>query len=146
MTMPSVLVILGTALDLQVEDGSARKRIAWGRRHVVAADAKKRTLWIFPAPKKKAADVDESVLAPLRSVYRLWSGFESKNTQRTTVKLGDPVRRGRARAIGYRSDKWTGQTTDYQHDFDHPPSVTQHGEVYRIQGAHLRVTPRGVVG
>ena len=146
MKLPKALVVLGIALDLQLEEGELRKRIAWRRRHVLCADESKDTLYILPELRKRAGDVDEGDLSKLRNVYRLWSGFESKRAQRGTVKLGEARLRGRARAIGYRSDKWTGKQTDYQHDFDHPPRVTQHGEVYRIKGAHLRVTPRGVVG
>lgn len=144
MSISSRLVILGRVLDLRVEHDETIRKIAWKGAHWLFADASRKRLFITPALKTKAprgGRFDE-----LAKVYREWSQFDSEQAFTDKVRLGPSQIRGRVRTIGYRSDKWTGRQRDYQHDFNHPPRLTQMGDVYRIAGAGLRITPGGIVG
>lgn len=142
--LPSVLATLGIVLDLRVEVDEEIRKLSWRRRMYLCTDAGERRLWLVPNLKRKGPRGDR--YDELADVFKDWHQFESDDVLVGTVRLDEPLVRGRVRTLGYRSDKWTREPKDYEHDFDNPPRLTQLGEVYRISGSGVRVTPRGVVG
>jgi hypothetical protein len=143
--IPARLVKLGRALDVRIELGDKRMKLAWTTPHWLCCDVRNRTLFIIPQPQ---TDGRRPVARSTRAAasYRQFHDFEPSADVRTKVRTRAPKFRGRAVTIGYRSNKWTGKAVSYEHEFEGRPRVTQIGDVYRIAGAGLRVTSRGVEG
>lgn len=145
MPLPSNLVCLGEALDITLEVKGTRTTIGWRSKHWLCADATKKRLYIVPAGTMKRQR-REGERKGLAAVYQLFTEMPSRSVSEVEVKLGRPVSRGRCVAVGYRSDKWDRKKKDYQHDFRKPPRVVQEGNLYRLVGPAIRVTPAGITG
>lgn len=144
MSIPKHLAELGRVLDLRVERDGVRGLLKL-RGLVMCSDSTERRLWLVPAPKGRKQKLQPSQ-ADVAQVFKNWTQFEASGVKPQQVRLGEPEYLGRVVTIGYRSDKWDGTPRDYEHLFERPPRLTRLGDVYRISGGGLRVTPRGVVG
>lgn len=144
--MPTRVVRLGRVLDLRVEANGKIATLSWQAVHALSADTTRRRLWLYPVKAEKKTKLEDGEFDELAKVYREWKSFPPSGVTRRKVRMGAPAFRGRVLAIGYRSDKWTGEPKSYEHHFEKPPRLTKLGDVYRISGGRLRVTPRGIVG
>lgn len=144
--VPAKLAYLGQALDMVLERGGQRSTIGWTRRHWVCTDAKRESIWIFPAPREKGRPLRDGEASDLADVVRLWSQFEPTRQTLVEYRVGKTTPRGSCVSLAYRSDKWSGKPADYEHAFDYPARVVQAGDVYRLTGPRLRVTAVGITG
>jgi len=153
--LPPEFVALGTVVDLVVERDGRRTVYEFPKpAHWLCTDEGKRTLYLFPvAPPKVArakpvpesADLDQR-LRVLQGVFRMWNDFEPIACSWARFRLGKDWRHlGTVVRVCYRCKKWNGKPTNYEHAFDDPPRVAQHGQLYRISGG-VKVTPAGITG
>ena len=145
MRLPSSVAILGKGLDLTYEvDGKLMKMSLKGL--TISGDIDKRTVWIWASP----ARASRRTLAQVPRARKLredWSLLEADEVLEATPRVGKKTTRlGTMRTIGYRSDKWSGKATDYEHSYSSSPVLEQSGDVLRIRGGNQRVTPRGITG
>ena len=145
MRLPTSAAVLGSGLDLTYEDDKGNVQKMDLRGLTIAADLDERTIWIVPTPKKHVApNGDHSNATRLR---KRWSGLKPEFTMFATVPESNAARRiGRIRTIGYRSNKWSGKPTDYEHKYSSAPVIVESGRVLKIRGGKQRVTPRGITG
>jgi hypothetical protein len=143
--LPASVAILGEGLDMTYVDGS-EKKLTKLHGYAVCAGVDGRTLWIWPYPKRESAKSPDQVKRAAK-LFESWSGLEAGTVNEGRPRLGPTVERlGRIKSIGYRSNKWTGKSQDYQHEYESAPVLVRSGEVYRVSGGKQRVTPRGIVG
>lgn len=142
--IPARLVTLGTLLDLTVEHEGRRFVLRFKSKHWLCSDTGARRLFI--TPKTTVLEKRPPSRGKAGKLFEKWNDFDPRRELIEQVKVGTPEYRGRVIAVGYRSAKWRREMTDYQHDFDTPPRLTQLGQVYRIAGGDVRVTSRGITG
>jgi hypothetical protein len=144
LLVPSSLAWLGDVVDLRIEHDGRR----WRQKLsgvLLCADTTKRVLWLIPAPKRrKTAPLAGQKAAA--SVYRSWAQLAPAEAFAVPVTEKPPRLVGLVASIGYRSDKWTGKSAVYEHDFKTPPELHQAGRIYRIRGDSVRVTAAGITG
>jgi hypothetical protein len=141
--------VLGEVLDLRVEQDGRRSTLSWKRPHWLCAEPGTQRLWILPMPAEEPEpleDFDEDLRAAAK-LYRRWSDLVPVGATRVQVRITSSAEfRGHVNVIGYRSSKWNGSFDEYEHIFTRPPRIERAGEVYRITGSTLRVTPGGIDG
>jgi hypothetical protein len=102
----------------------------------------------IPKPKWKKNPVDPRE-AEAAKVYRTFHDFAPrKKKYLKKIDTSHLVQLGQAKAVGYRSNKWTGKYENYMHD--HGKSVKLYwapaSSALVIMGGKLDVTDRGIVG
>lgn len=113
----------------------------------LVSDAKGVTLFVVPAAVAEKPFKPSKKVKGAANMFRDWSQQQPQDLFEHAVRLGKDELVGRARVITYRSDKWTGKPEEYEHIFDEPgPRVVRSGQVIRISGNGVRVTPAGVDG
>lgn len=143
--VPASLAELGDGLDITyVADGKSFKLNLHGL--VVGGAPDKKTIWIVPKPVGRSRKSLDSVKASAK-LRKSWSALEpDEDVKKIKARDGKPERLGLVKAIGYRSDKWSGHKASYQHDYTVPPVLTRVGEMYRVSGGKQRITPAGITG
>lgn len=143
MRVPSTLAMLGKGLDLRyVSHGKETKVILRGLAMASSEDG--RTLYFVPMPSK-SKPLRAGSYAKAADVRRRWSEMEPGDARTTKIRTAKDQRLGVLSNIGYWSDKW-GKKEHYTHDSHSGAVVTVSGNVYRVRGGRLRVTPRGIEG
>lgn len=159
------LVLLGIARELAIEDDAGKvRRIGWNLPQSgdieagLFANATGTALFILPI----RAPVPDEGRAPrdLAALFRKWSALAPATLFRFKVPdaAATLYKAGYARALLYRSGKWTGRAADYIHDFTARPGPVVYSSrggrgargplafgVLRTDGKPL-VTARGIVG
>lgn len=144
--LPSVLIELGTVLELQFS-GRKKKFSSW----VLATNQSRTSLFIF-CPVR-STPYNRSVPASAERTWTLWSDFEVDGGRLMPVPNPTLRKQGTAEFIVYRSDKWDAKPNDYIHRFTSSPAVL-YGSVrrekntglYVIRGGKLRVRAAGITG
>lgn len=148
--VPDAFAVLGTVLELTVEEGGKRRSFEFKRPYYVAADAGKKTVWLIRSTKKTkpVADPRAPELREVEQVFRMWFDFEPRRGWSQPLKVaGDWQYRGEVVRIRYRSDKWHAKKQEnYEHQFSTPPGLHQLDGLYRMSGPALKVTPSGIHG
>lgn len=145
MKLPDSVALLGGGLDLTFESKGKVYEMEL-RGLALSASPDRRTLWLWPRPKKPTR-VSVSEFPRAAELRRAWSQLKPDEVLVARPRLGKSVvKLGRVLSIGYRSDKWTGTNDDYQHNFSAPPILERSGQVLRLRGGKLRVTPDGIRG
>lgn len=94
---------------------------------------------------KNKADVHKGL-----NLYKKWHDFESANGSVTKPPRGFLFFVGRATAIKYASDKWTGRTKHFIHDFTKCPKVWVNNKtaptVLVLSGGKIAVKKEGITG
>jgi len=157
--IPAVTVCLGTVLDLRVrQNASTRLTIGDWRDWLMLADenamdSERPRLYLVPG--ELSADDSREAIGPAAETYERWHkrGYEFvDDVEISESDIGHL--QGRVLVIGYRSDKWGGESNDYDHDFcegdGSPPLLyTNRASVDNataavIVGGDMRITPRGI--
>lgn len=153
---PVVLVYLGRALELHNEEWGFRWSI--GDRMNLYTGATAKELYILKVSKRPISkgiliDALEKYKGPAKkalAVYKKWHDFESTEGTIIDEPKGEFRPLGRAKAIVYVSDKWTGKETEYVHEFKALPMVssneTKNPTAVILRGGKLRVTAEGIKG
>lgn len=143
MRVPSSLAMLGKGLDCRyVQRGTEYKLDLRGLAMASSRDG--RTLYFVPLDARAKSLRKGSYPSEAR-LRRAWSDMEPEEICFSQVRTGKDERLGVVTNIGYWSDKW-GKSDRYTHDSNTGAVLTRSGNVYRIRGGKLRVTPRGIVG
>ncbi|WP_338866295.1 hypothetical protein [Myxococcus stipitatus] len=106
---------------------------------------------MVPRPKGRVRKLTRDARTPeiehAARLHKRWSDFEAGTLHSASVVVDSPERIGRVVSIAYRSDKWSGRSQDYEHEVE-SRRVQLHrlGDVYRITGGGLSVTPAGITG
>lgn len=147
MKFPRSLARLGQVLDLHLERDGRFYELRWRSRPRpwLCSDPVRELLWIMPDPETDLEELEDDD-RPAARLCRRWSDLPEQGASPFTVKVRNPpVFKGNVLRIGYRSDKWSGNRTDYTHRFVDAPRLVRAGDVYRISGGTFRVTARGIV-
>lgn len=150
---------LGIALQLVIED---RDRVitfdflrAKKDQVLLCSNGSGTALFLFYAqertiPTVQTLDKHQNALNKASKLYERWSDLELDTINSYGVRDKKLINAGRVISITYRSDKWTGNNTDYIHTFKKPPIVKMDDldepEFIQISGGKLKVQPRGIVG
>jgi len=145
------LALLGTVEEIVIQSHALRSTLRpRGALLLVSADA--RTI-VIARPSSSAACKMPSGSTAARKMFEKWSQFKSDRAVR--LDLSDKpltVDLGSAQVIRYRSDKWTGKPTLYEHVFSKKTTAIADSyrapHMIRIDGDPPRVlvTDRGIVG
>jgi hypothetical protein len=145
------LALLGTVEEIVIQSHARRSTLRpRGALLLVSADA--RTI-VIARPSSSAACKVPSDSTAARKMFERWSQFKSDRAVR--LDLSDKpltVDLGSAQVIRYRSDKWSGKPTLYEHVFSGKTTAIADSyrapRMIRIDGDPPRVlvTDRGIVG
>jgi len=156
MVIAKNLAILGKAIELvwQVEGGELQAA-RWTRSSstcYLCSNGDGTSIYLLTPKKTKRLEIPTG-RGDLKTLIKSWGGTTDKayefQIHKTTLYLC-----GEARSIIYESDKWTGKSAKYEHDFSerHPVKVyNERGRapiLYGLQtvdGKKL-VSPRGLIG
>lgn len=167
INIPKTVVVLGSALDMEVDTGKKILLYSWNSPHQKGKLRTKRTealvcsntlgneLYILP---NKTKHVKPDRLIPLverhrdapqaAALFKKWADFPAHNAAVLSVPRLKLHRIGKARALSYFSDKWTRKTRAYIHEFHVKPEVyaCSKSKVFTIFSKKIRVTPDGIRG
>jgi hypothetical protein len=140
-------VELGTADTLVISEGDKIHTFKFPATYkLLAHPGGKMLLLAYVTGRKKRSD--QNLRA--EQLYLDWSGFEPVTFVAKIPSSKKLSLIGRAESIIYRSDKWSGQTQRYIHDFKNPPLAWGDGpnkpQLILLTGGRVRVTERGIVG
>lgn len=156
---PRTLVEIGRARELTIDTG---RRFSWAIaddwRILTPAGAEQLPqgqgrLFIVPPPRNKRGKVAPEASAAAET-FKTWHSFGPLRAVQLEVPGVEDFREriGQATSIVYRSHKWSGKRTDYEHHFSRrlPPDVLILGSVETpravlVRGGEFRVTARGIV-
>jgi len=119
---PSTFALLGECVEVEVKStrGRAHRLIApRANSCALLASADAQTLWlVWPSSTRHTRKPNGAEARATAKLYRKWSKFDP----RVAIKMeasdrGPREKIGEVIAIRYRSDKWTGEPTLYEHKF-----------------------------
>lgn len=155
--IPSSVAYLGAALELIVKPPRGREIVySWEAesplRHALCAAGDAKSVYIFRTNQPKMIHTT-GFPTDTKALWRAWSGFTVDGA--LSFNIGASAANlviGRAKSIAYRSDKWTGEDLDYEHQFG--PGILvwvdrrENPRAIIISAAQPRriVTARGIVG
>jgi hypothetical protein len=161
ISIPSVLVTLGIAIELEYETPKGKvNKLKFPKRDkmLLVSCVKGKQLFILPEKKIQSsrkkfdatADRHSKQLEKGLAKYSDFKGFESLTGAIMEVSEAKFKKIGRAHSIVYESDKWSGQPAEYVHYFTSSPSVYQAGKAkpaaIAISGGKLSVKEEGIAG
>ena len=145
------LALLGTVEEIVIQS-HARRSTLRPRGAVLLVSADARTI-VIARPSSSEACALPKDSRPARRMFEKWSQFKCDRAVR--IALADKpltVDLGSAQVIRYRSDKWSGKPTLYEHVFSGKTTAIADSyrapHTIRIDGDPPRVlvTERGIVG
>lgn len=146
------LALLGEAIEVETSANGKRQIIRpAGAVLLVSADAK--TIVIARPEVATRMTNAPAGSAGARRMFEKWSKFKAERAIHLVIS-DKPLshKLGNVEAIRYRSDKWTGRPTLYEHKFEKPATAIADSprapSVIRIDGEPRRVlvNERGIVG
>jgi len=150
--VPARLVLLGAAFELVTDRGTIKGSGKWG----LFSSPSGRELYMIRARRPALAAVPPGAkMAQAKNTWRKWSGFSVDGAIRFELPdaeafLDQPI--AGIEVIRYRSDKWTGKDTYYEHRFGRAVyGVANHETkptaiVIAAKPSRVLVTARGIVG
>ncbi len=150
--IPKELVMLGSLLEIEFDDGSDQDRIfkispseSWGLFSAVGG----RSLFAFPvkrSPKKTTKYVERA-----NELFERWAGYGPGETLLLLAPPGRLREHGRVKRLDYGSDKWTARRNEYTHTFDQPPKLWISGKksapgAIALTGGQMRIEKEGLIG
>lgn len=160
LKLPAVLCGLGRAMEVSVTDGDQKYVFRWTTKHQVQlySSVNGNTLYCVKTVKK---DIDQksfssrvesakpSVAKGIK-LYEKWHDWDASNGCVIDHPRGFLFDCGRADQIVYASDKWSGRTKHYYHDFQTPPKVWVNSKtaptVLILTGGKIQVKKEGITG
>jgi len=154
--LPAVLVYLGRAVELHNDKWGYRwprsenmglYTCPQGKCLYVIANNKK------PVSKDQFQNALNAKRAQVDAALKTYSDFHDRDSMTGSIMAAPQrplVTIGRAHALVYVSNKWTGRDQEYVHDFKRPPLVRADApnapRLITIAGAGLRVKKAGITG
>jgi hypothetical protein len=154
LKLPGVLITLGRAVEVK---GRA-VHYTWPAKDKVmlCAATNGKTLYCVSAKnktKKNFATLYDARIDQIErgcDLYELWSDFEARSGSVVKPPRGFLFNVDRCESIIYASDKWTGRTQKYIHEFDDPPIVWVNNKtrptVLVLSGGNIKTTKEGITG
>lgn len=156
LKLPNVLVHLGNVVEVKGDN----VHYQWSQKDGVGlySNPKGMTLYCLKTAKKQASKDDFlSVVESNReqvdsavSLYESWHDFEPLTGSLMPRPKGFLYRVDRVHAIVYQSDKWTGKTTSYIHEFRSKPILWVNNKtrpsVAILSGGQIQVRKEGITG
>jgi len=145
--IPSILADLATCRSIELEDGTEVKFPIAGD-FALCASRKGDELWIVSRKGSKRVKAEDDNAEML---FEKFTGFEA-DEKGALILIPNLVltRLGRAKAIVYRSDKFSTEAHDYIHAFKRYPTVSVDNKtrplVVAIRGGNIGVTAEGITG
>lgn len=154
-----VLVGLGRAIEVRI-GGANPCVIKWTTKDKVmlySSNNGKRLFCIRTTPKaitqQKLSDeisAKRAAVSKAVDLYSDWTDFDDANGCLIATPRGSFHRLGNCAAILYASNKWTGTTKHYVHDFKKCPTVWANNKtaptVVLLSGGQINVRPEGITG
>jgi len=145
--IPSILVELGRAVEIQTANGDIWEFPKSGRFVLTTNPEGKGKLFIFSATSNKPISKTSEKAEKLR---RSFTGKMDIKTRIVDVSEKKLIRFGVCKAVVYESDKYGRTLKEYIHDFKTAP-VLNVDSIYEprivvISGSKIRVTERGITG
>jgi hypothetical protein len=147
-SIPDVLVYLGGAIEVQLADETM---LRWRRGHCVLSNIEGNRLFILNTTKKKKVSPPQTArIDEARKIYSRFTDFESGKANLVKLALPKLTKIGLADHIVYRSNKWSGKTIDYIHEFTKRPEVwassKKSPEIVVLVGDWIKVKKEGIAG
>lgn len=117
--IPDVVVYLGKALELGMSDDTSFKFRGSDLVSNVCGDR----LYIIPSGKRKASKKTGRLVEKARKLFSKFTEFEADRNHAQDISDRKLEKIGTALFIVYRSDKWSGRTVDYIHEFEHTTTI-----------------------
>ena len=156
LKLPPVLIALGRAVEVSGSDVS----YLWPSKDnvVLYASVAGDTLYCVKTKKKQAPRSAFLALWNRRSksankgieLFEQWHDFDPMTGSIMATPKGFLYHVARAKTIVYASDKWTGRTVKYIHEFKQPPKLWVSSKtkplVLVMTGGKIKVSKRGITG
>lgn len=154
---PSVLVLLGQFRKLILTDGhefSARKVDGYS----LASNVSGNKLFIFKldgdrsVSRKAVYDktIARETIDKAVSLREVFTDYKAEHLTIGSVGTKALKTAGRVAELYYASNKWSGKTAVYVHEFDKAPVAKMDGKTFpslvTISGGNIRVTKKGIEG
>lgn len=143
-TIPATVVQLGKAIEISLMNDTILKL----RGYLLVSNPEGTKLFCLKGGKKKTVQPgDGSTVSKARSLYARFTDFEAENAFSLQAESDKMTNIGKADHIVYESDKWTGRSVEYIHEFDKPPDVwaNKSKTVIALIGA-IKVKREGITG
>jgi len=103
-----------------------------------------------PADFKRAVETHRDQVSKAMKLYKRWHDFDPVSGSLAKSPRGFLYQAGRAAYIIYNSDKWTGRSTNYIHDFVTPPILWVNKKtkptLLILTGGQIAVKKEGITG
>lgn len=145
--IPSILVDIATALEVQIEGGESLKFPLSGN-WALCSNRAGNELWIVSRKGGKPVSTEDERGERL---YESFTGFEHDEVGKLIHAHPKSLTRfGRAMSIVYRSDKFSTSKSDYIHAFIKYPAVSVDNPktptIVALRGANIRIKKEGITG
>lgn len=119
---PSTFALLGECVEVEIKStrGRAHRLIApRANSCALLASADAQTLWlVWPSSTRHTRKPKGAEASAAAKLYRKWSKFKARVALKMEASDRGPREKiGEVIAIRYRSDKWSGEPTLYEHKF-----------------------------
>lgn len=147
--VPPVLVTLGKARELHLDDGDVVK---WKYgQYLLYSSVTGKQLYVIKKGKKNKVKLnfDDELISRGVNLYGNFQDFDpGHGIHITTGGLENGSKIGRAAAILYNSDKWGDKNVLYIHNFADSPIAWFNGRTNAcaLTGGKILVTERGIEG
>lgn len=145
--IPSLLADIATARVVELEDGRELKFPLSGA-FALCATKRGDELWIM---SRKGGHRVRAEDEHIEKLFEKFTGFEADEAgQLVTLPAVTLERIGRAKAIIYRSDKFSTKNHEYIHAFHKYPTVSVDNKnrprIVALRGGQIRVKAEGITG
>lgn len=145
--IPALMVDLADARAIVLEDNTELK-FPLKDRFALCASKKGDELWILSRKGgKKVSTQDQQA----ETLFERFTGFEAEDAGALVTMSDVRLKRiGRAKAIVYRSDKFSTTDNDYIHAFKKYPTVSVDNDkrpnMVALRGGQIKITAEGITG
>jgi len=142
--IPSTVVQLGKAVEISLMDDTVLKL----RGYLLLSNPEGTKLYCLKGGSRKTARPKEGkTIDKARSLYSRFTDFDSEKSFSLQAATDKMMKIGQADHIVYSSDKWTGRSVEYIHEFNKPPDIWANRDrsVIALIGA-IRVKREGITG
>jgi hypothetical protein len=168
LAIPKTVVILGAALDMEIERPNGKRLIySWrspwaeysrrtkGIEALITTNTLGNELYILPFKAKRVGPhrmkqfIERHRDAPEGAkLYKKWSDFPAKLALIMVAPNAKLHRAGKVISLSYVSDKWTGRDKAYIHTFRQAPELysCRQRKIHTLFSKTIKVTPDGIKG